>query len=174
MEEFTRALTTIIKSGNVRKNPSTFRGNLDGAPQDAKDLIDAMTTRSYRVDLGAFDMWAPSSMGEALWDVSETVEQSVDMLGTSVEEAVPGFDATKTVLLTADSGGNSMIAISWGRGALEGVVIEHADPTMENVVQFFTSSEAFIAFFDKCNEWPVLAAGRAGGLATIKATITGA
>jgi hypothetical protein len=174
MREFIRALTAIIDSGKVRTNPSTYCGNLDGAPEEAKALIEAMTTRSYRVDLGAYDMWAPSSMGEKLWDVSESVEQAVDVLGTSVDEAVPGFDASKTVLLTADSGGNSMIALSWGRGELEGIVVEHADPTMDNVVRFFPSSEAFIAFFDSCNEWPVLPPGRAGGLATIKATVNGA
>lgn len=148
MERFIKALTSIINEGDVRKNPSTYQGNLDGAPREVQALIEALTTRSYNVGLGQYAMNEPCSMGEKLWHVAEEIEQSLDMVGSSLEELLPGFNPTKTVLLSADRGGNSMVAISWGRDKLEGIVVEHADPTEENVVQFFDQAEAFIRCLD--------------------------
>ena len=171
MEHFTRALISIIGAGKVRSNPSTYRGNLDGAPQVAKDLVEALTTRSYHVDLGAYDMWAPNFMQAELWGVSEEIQQALDMVGSTIDEARPGFDPTKTVLLSADGGGMSMIALSWGREKLEGIVVEHADPTMENVVQFFSTAEEFIAFINAYNERTNVAPERPKGLHAIQAAL---
>jgi hypothetical protein len=141
---------------NKPESPREIRVNLDGAPDLAARLVNAMAANNYKVSLGEFVM-------------RHTLSSVVTTLEAEIEAASEGdfddFDAAlasagadggplqvaSTLLLCHDRGGETALGASWGSGQLSFVVVELAEPFEDNFVTHLTSPAALSDYLSERN-----------------------
>lgn len=161
MEPLVRALVSLIgrnsfKGGN-RATPRAVEVDLRGAPPCVVELVEALASNHYHVDLGEYSLF-DSGTGGAVRSIAPTLtfactEGHLD-LDTILESHGSGgtpFDPNRTVELGPDAGGMSELAVSWSGGELGLVVVEYEDPTQDNVLTHLRTPQAFFAFLDDKN-----------------------
>ena len=88
--------------------------------------------------------------GGAVYSLADTFRQAAENGELDLATVLPaGFDPERTLQLGGDGGGMSYLGIAWSDGAARLIVVELEDPTEDNLVQSFTTPEAFFAFVDE-------------------------
>ena len=143
MESVVRRLIALLSEGPSRSAPNQLVGiSMDDAPSAIAELLAALTTRglpafdvgNYRVDCGSRG-GRVTSAADSIASVNECLEENDD---TSTQELFPELDPNKTLLLGIHAGLSDM-ALSWGRGKIEIILIEIDEPMPEECIEFFES-----------------------------------
>jgi len=142
MIAFVMALDAQIReTGRLRPEAQPIEVNLDDAPESVRALAEALSTYSYNVDLGEFDLWPGSSVRT----LEETIEFSADMFD-DVEAVLNGLDPSRTITLGADGGGMSELGISWSGNLVTAVIVEIDDPAEDNFVTHYDQDFKLFSF----------------------------
>lgn len=129
------SLAALLEAQPATATSSPIQPSLDGAPPAVRRFAESLVSRRPFVDLGEFTLTRPST----LHDSTESIQMGLDLLD---EDPLypPGFDPARTIVLAADGGGMSELALAWTDDDAYFVIVEIEDPTEDTLVVEYTFS----------------------------------
>ena len=153
MEAVIRALTKLIEADEELETERTCLVDTSEAPQCIQQLVTAMRTHSWDVQLGEYRV---DDNGSGKVFTLGMIFELLEDLDTELDEALAqagadggALEPEATLLLGPDGGGMSHLGVSWSGGKLSFCVVEfEEDPNEDGLVKHFNTPGALFTYLE--------------------------